>query len=392
MKIVMVCEFFDKDLAFQENLLLKYYRKMGHEVTIITSTYLNVFDYYSGKHDKAAPASVEHHDGGKIIRLRFRYNLLNKLKSYAGFARTLADEAPDFIFVHDITPDFPPMVAYVKAHPDVKMIMDYHADYSNSGKNWLSLRILHGVMRGYFLKRARPHLEKILPIVPTGFTFLNEVYGVPMSEMDLLPLGADTDLVATVQATNPRPAIRAQYGIAEDAIVIITGGKMERYKKVEVLIEAVQRTGRKDVHILAAGTFPPNDPDYERDIRGRAEALGSQFRFVGWLDAPAMFAHMAAADMAVFPASQSVLWLQAIASGLPLVVGDTGGQNPDYVNLHSNIIVLTGDDISGEGFGKVIADLAAHPDKRHAMADGARKSSAAMLDWNAIAAKTLSYA
>lgn len=392
MKIVMVCEFFDPELAFQENLLLKYYRKHGHDVTIITSTYRNVFDYYYGKHDKSVPDSVEEQYGGKIVRLRFRYNLMNKLKSYARFGEVLAAERPDFIFVHDITPDFPAMVAYVRKHPSVKMIMDYHADYSNSGKNWISLKILHGVIRRYFLDRARPHLAKILPIIPAGFTFLDEIYGVRMDEMELLTLGADTDLVKEIQAGNPRAKVRGPLGIPDQALVIVTGGKIERHKRTELLIEAVRLTGRPDIHLLIAGKFAPDDPDYEALVHKAASGIAGRVHFVGWLNGPDMFQHMSASDLAVFPASQSVLWLQAIANGLPLVVGDTGGQAPDYVNTHDNIIILRDAEISAGHLAEVIGTLAASPTKRRAMADGARKATAAMLDYDAITEQTLRFA
>ena len=53
MKILMLCELYIENLEYQENLLVKYYRKHGHEVTVITSTYDNVFDYYNNQHDNS---------------------------------------------------------------------------------------------------------------------------------------------------------------------------------------------------------------------------------------------------------------------------------------------------------------------------------------------------
>lgn len=391
LKILMVCEFFNPELGFQENLLLKYFRKMGHEVTIVTSTYLSVFDYYAGRHDKRAPASTQSHLGAKIIRLPFRYNLINKLKSYRDFAQTIAAESPDLIFVHDVTPDFPAMARYVKSRPHVRMIMDCHADHSNSGKSWLSLKLLHGVVRRYFLDAARPHLSKIFPIVPASFTFLNEVYGVPMAEMELLPLGADLDLIHAVQAENPRAAIRKRYGIKETDFVIVTGGKLERRKKLEFLAKAVCDSGYKDVHVLAAGTFPPDDSGYRAIVEEAAGSSLSQIHFAGWLGAEDMFRHMAAADIAIFPASQSVLWLQALASGLPLLVGDTGGQDVSYVNLHDNIIIMKAKDISAQTILSHIQSLYADRPRLKVMGEGAKATAREMLDWNTLAQKTLRF-
>jgi 1,2-diacylglycerol 3-alpha-glucosyltransferase len=391
LKILMVCEFFNPELGFQENLLLKYYRKMGHEVTIVTSTYLSVFDYYAGRHDKRAPASTQSHLGAKIIRLPFRYNLINKLKSYRDFAQTIAAESPDLIFVHDVTPDFPAMARYVKSRPHVRMIMDCHADHSNSGKSWLSLKLLHGVVRRRFLNAARPYLSKIFPIVPASFTFLHEVYGVPMAEMELLPLGADMDLIRSVQNENPRAAVRARYGIKDTDFVIVTGGKLERRKRLELLAAAVRDSGSGDIHVLAAGAFPPDDADYRGIVETAAGASLGQVHFAGWLGSEDMFRHMAAADMAVFPASQSVLWLQALASGLPLLVGDTGGQDVSYANQNGGIIIIQAADISAQTIKSHILALRADQPRLRAMSAAARATADEMLDWNVLAGKTLRF-
>ena len=47
MKIVMLCDFYFESLEYQENLLVRYYRKHGHEVVVIASTFDSVFDYYN---------------------------------------------------------------------------------------------------------------------------------------------------------------------------------------------------------------------------------------------------------------------------------------------------------------------------------------------------------
>src|SRR5690606_13476187 len=143
-------------------------------------------------------------------------------------------------YVHDIMLNLPEAIRYKKAHPECRMIMDYHADYSNSGKNWVSRRVLHGVLRKWFLDRARPHLSKIFAITPTTILFLHELYNVPVEDIELLPLGADLDYCAEVREREEGDILRKKLGIADDAIVIVTGGKLEPWKKTELLIEAVR--------------------------------------------------------------------------------------------------------------------------------------------------------
>jgi 1,2-diacylglycerol 3-alpha-glucosyltransferase len=179
MKILMLCDFFNSGLDYQENLLVKYYRKHGHEVTVITSIIESPFDFVADRYDSKAPASVTWTDGAKIIRLKFRLNVLSRLRMFTPISGFLDDEQPDLIYFHDIHLHFPEAVRYLKRHPDSRMIMDYHADYTNSAANWLSRYVLHGVIRKWALNLARPHLSMIFPVMPSAVVFLREVYGIP---------------------------------------------------------------------------------------------------------------------------------------------------------------------------------------------------------------------
>jgi len=265
-RVLMICEFFDPLMEFQENLAVKYYRKHGHEVTLITSTFTSVFDYYNGNYDPKRPASSFDYLGATIHRLPYAYNILNKLRAHSDVSPIVEAVKPDLIYVHDIAPNFPDFVRYVKRHPECKMIMDYHCDYANSGKNWVSRRILHGVLRRYFLDQARPYLSKIFPVVPAGFTFLNELYGVRMEEMELLPLGGDIDLIRSVQAEPETLSLRHKYGLSSDDFVVVLGGKLTPRKRVELLLEAIDCPELSHVKVLSAGEFGPERPEYREKI------------------------------------------------------------------------------------------------------------------------------
>src|SRR3954454_24470037 len=114
MKIVMLCEFYNEKLEYQENLLTKYYLKHGHDVTVITSTFESVFDYYNDRHDNSVPARTFDDRGAEIIKLRYRYNILTRLRAYTRIDGILEEEAPDLIYVHDIMPNLPEAIRYKK--------------------------------------------------------------------------------------------------------------------------------------------------------------------------------------------------------------------------------------------------------------------------------------
>ena len=386
----MLCDFYNETLEYQENLLVKYYVKHGHAVTVVTSTFDSVFDYYADRHSPQTLPRTYHDGKAKIVKLRYRYNMMNRLRAYTSIYNLLVLEAPDLIFVHDIMLNFPEAIRYVKEHPNCRMIMDYHADYSNSGKNALSLKLLHGVIRKWFLDRARPYLSRIFPVVPAGVTFLHEIYKVPLNEMEVLPLGADTDLIKEVKAEQAGVSLRQKHGIPVDHFVIFTGGKLAPQKKTELLIEAVSRLSNLPLHLMIAGEAGKEAGDYRQELASVAEGC-ENIHFVGWLDRRDVYRYLNMADIAVFPASQSILWQQAIAMGLPLIVGDTGHQDISYLNLHRNIIILSREEIQVRHLVKAIESVVCDSVRMSEMRNGATLVANEYLNWDNLIARTLRF-
>jgi 1,2-diacylglycerol 3-alpha-glucosyltransferase len=390
MKVVMLCEFYNENLEYQENHLVKYYRKHKIDVTVITSTLDSVFDYYGDKHDLYKPTRIYEHQGAKIIKLQYKYiRLFKRLRRYKNISSILEEEKPDLIYVHDIMLNLPEAVDYHKKYPKCKIIMDYHADYTNSGKNFLSLWILHRLIRRcFFLSPSRKYISKIFPIIPGGFTFLKEIYGVRDEEMELLPLGGDTDMAEEVRRLELGISVRKKLQINSDQFVIFTGGKLNEMKKTHLLISAIKELGTYNVHLIVVGKA--ENEDYNQKLFSLANGQ-SNIHFVGWLNNRDVYAHLNASNIAIFPASQSVLWQQSICMYLPLVVGDLGGQSIDYLNDYNNIIELKAHDITINKIKDVIHMLISDEGKRLSMSLGAEKVTKEKLDWNHLIFKTLAF-
>ena len=389
MKALMLCEFYGEGLEYKENLFAKYCVKHGYEITVITSTTSDVFDYISEKHNKRLGRAEFYDSGVKIIRLPFKYNILNKLKKFISIYDDLVNEKPDIICMHDIMLNISEAVKYLKKYPRSKMVLSYHADYSNSGKNWLSLKILHGVIRKRYLDRAINYIEKIFPVVPASFVFLNEVYKIPLSKMELVPLGADSDLCDSVKNNfSLTDGLKKKYNITSDNIVLVTGGKFTPIKRTELLIEAANKLRNKKIILLIIGRASENDKSYYEMLRNMA-ASSSNIYFCGWQSTEGVYAHYHIADIAVFPASQSALWQQAIASGLPLIVGDIGHNSIAYLNKYNNLIQIEKNNINSECIAKNIKRLIDDKSLLKSMKLGAQKVSMECLDWNILIKKSL---
>jgi 1,2-diacylglycerol 3-alpha-glucosyltransferase len=395
MKILMICEFYDEDLEYQENLLAKCYARAGHEVVVIASTIRSLRDYYNDQDRGKGPRTEEQTAYAKVIRLPFAWNILHRIKIFTPIREIIEALKPDLLYFHDIIPNILEGVDYVKRNPECAMIMDYHADISNSGANWASRRILHGLVRKYYLDRARPWLKKIYPVVPAGSDFLEQYYGVGRDEMELLPLGANMENARAAMASDARPRVRARLGIADSDLVIFTGGKLTPLKRTEDLLIAVRDLDNPSVHVIIVGTADPSQPDYAAKIDALSLNSPNVHR-VGWQDSEGMHDHMAAADLAVFPASQSVLWQQSLSMGLPLILSEQsealrGVQDVGYLNRHDNLIILDPDTPLPGQLKRHISELDRDRDRLATMSRGALATANEILDYAAIADRTLAW-
>jgi glycosyltransferase involved in cell wall biosynthesis len=253
------------------------------------------------------------------------------------------------------------------------------------------LNILHKIIRKkLYLDPVLPYLSKIFPIVPASTKFLNEVYKVPLNLMDLLPLGADTDMGKSVKQKKEGSHIREFLNIPSTDIVIFSGGKLQKLKKTELLIEAFHKLNCTDVHLIIIGEAGEKDQDYKQSLLNIANNH-PRIHFIGWLKSIEVYKYLDAADLAVFPASQSILWQQAISMGLPLIVGDTGNQSIDYLNEHENIILLGNERISTESIFIEIHIVINDRAKLNRMKIGAQKVTEKYLTWDNLILKTLQF-
>lgn len=386
MKIVMISDFYGVGQQYQENLIAKYYKLLGHDVHIITSTFIHVFDYLNDHFDKTVPAFMEHDGYATIHRLPYKWKYKNLFRVFDSIGPIIEETKPDLIYFHNVSLNIHQAVPYLKANPQARMIMDIHIDYSNVGQTWKSVHVLHGFIRKNYLKRYLPYFSCIFPVVPNGIKFMHEVYGVPLEKMQLLPLGYDEEMAEEIRASVDRCDIRNQLGIQDDDFLIITGGKFTKEKRTELLLEAVDLLQCKDIHIAVFGAPTSEQDEYANKLRSMAN---ERVHFLGWLNGEQMLRYMHAADLAVYPSSQSVLWQQSIGMHLPLIVGDSGQQDPSYLNRHNNMVILNRDDINALMLSYNIEYIFCNTVLYAAMRAGAEKTAAEYLGYSRICETTL---
>lgn len=329
MKVLHICmSQYSDGWTYQENMLAKFHKLDGYDVTILTSMYC----YHEGKLVEDNKNEFIDCNGCQVIRLkRYTDGFMRKMPRYKEFLATIQRIEPDIIFSHGCQyVDIKEVRNYVRAHSQVKLFIDNHADFSNSATNWFSKNILHKVIWKHYAKIIEPCAQKFWGVLPARVDFLTEVYGLPENKCDLLVMGGDDDLVEKANQGETKWKLRQRYGINTNDFLIVTGGKIDKAKSETLLLmEAVKEIENPNVKLLVFGSI-------DRELKEMADALTveNKVQQVGWIDASESYRYFAAADLVVFPGRHSVFWEQVAAQGIPMIVKEWKGI--DHIDVCGN--------------------------------------------------------
>lgn len=210
----------------------------------------------------------------------------------------------------------------------------------------------------------------------------------PMAALEYLPPGVLTQLYRP--DPQARRAVRDRYRIG-DAPLVLSVSRLVARKGQDTLIRAVARIRRTvpDVRVLIVGDGP--DRGRLESLIGRLE-LARQVQLAGsvpWADLPA---HYAAADVFAMPCRTrgfgldveglGLVFLEASASGLPVVVGRSGGA-PETVRPGRTGMVVDGRNVCE--LADAVGGLLADPDRAAAWGADGRDWVTRAWNWQASA-------
>lgn len=319
MKILHLClaSFYIDNYSYQENMLPKYHVLMGHEVTVIAS--LQSFDKNGSICFLETESEYVSENNHKVIRLDYLQWMkpINRfLRRYNNLFENIKKENPEIIFIHGCQFwDISIVVKYLKKHTGIKVFVDNHADFTNSARNILSYNILHKIIWKYCAKQIEPFAIKFYGVLPARVEFLKTVYNLPKEKCELLVMGADDEQVILTKNEKTKRKIRMRHGIEEDDFLIITGGKIDSAKKqVLLLMKAVSLLNIKKVKLIVFGSI-------ENDLKEKVLNFvdNKKIKYIGWKETNELYEYLSASDLAVFPGRHSVLWEQAVGTGIPCV-------------------------------------------------------------------------
>jgi glycosyltransferase involved in cell wall biosynthesis len=192
--------------------------------------------------------------------------------------------------------------------------------------------------------------------------------------VDVVARGVDTQLFTPQRRS---AALRAQWGVAPDALVMAVVGRIAPEKNLELAVRAFDAIRAKvpGARLLLVGDGP---------ARARLAGRHPELLFAGMRVGEDLAAHYASADLFLFPSLTETfgnVTTEALASGLPVVGFDYAAAGERVVSGHNGWLAPVGDEAA---FVDAAQRLAGDAALRRQLATNAR-ASVLDADWDAIA-------
>jgi glycogen(starch) synthase len=150
-----------------------------------------------------------------------------------------------------------------------------------------------------------------------------DVFGIDEDRVSVIPNGIDPeDLVAV----DDLAALRARFAAPDERLVLLIG-RLVYEKGFQIALDALPGVIRRvgGVRLLVAGSGT-----HEAELKKQAEKLGlmEHGTFMGWIGDDVLHSLYRIADLCVVPSIYEpfgIVALEAMASGCPCIVADTGG-------------------------------------------------------------------
>lgn len=210
------------------------------------------------------------------------------------------------------------------------------------------------------------------------------LFGTDSGKYNIVPFGVDVDRFKPGIDGN---GIRKSLNIPTDAKILFSLQRLDRWKRADVLIEAMRHLPEKKKVFLVIGGKGPEKEHLEREAA--RSGLSSRIIFTGYIKEKELPLYYAMADIFVFHSIYETLGLvllQALASGNP-VVSVNSTAIPEVIDKNKNGLLV--DPLNPEEFAQAIISLLENKETMKKFSIESRKKALREYDWARITAKYL---
>jgi glycogen synthase len=201
------------------------------------------------------------------------------------------------------------------------LVVTIHATEYGRHQGWVDKHpqsYIHGVER-WMANRA----DRVITCSHYMRGHVADVYGLEEDRVTVIPNGIDP---LDLQPVDDLDRLRARFAAPDERLIVLVG-RLVYEKGFQLALEAlpglIERLG--DVRFLVAGSGT-----HEQELRNQASELGldPHGTFLGWIGDDVLHSLYRIADLCVVPSLYEpfgLVALEAMASGCPCIVADTGG-------------------------------------------------------------------
>jgi len=324
MKIVHVIGFFQPEYGYEEYYTALNQVKLGHEVHVITSDRIVNIPTRPLK-ERIKGVGTFNEDGIIVHRLPTLFDKVNDFVITWGVSKKLKIINPNVVHCHGPRQLGQFQASRYKKKLGYKLIVDHHdfvhpgqflhPDLEKNFKKWLSVleyKTFRKWMGHYIFSKA----DQIIAVVPECKEHLIDFFNIESERIIVNNLAVETSLYKFTESG--RLSIRNKYKIKDNEFVLLLAGWFARRKRVELYIELLKKIDDDNFKLFIVGTF---DKGYKEEVLKLINMydLNRQVVFTGKIDRLVLRNYFSACDLAIYLYNASVIWLEIMSCGVPIM-------------------------------------------------------------------------
>jgi glycosyltransferase involved in cell wall biosynthesis len=328
-RIVIVCETFSRDMGYLTAVLPKYLARRGFDVHVVS---LDLAAYHSdaewrGKMPEfltkqvAPPGSSYQHNGytvhilahGRVGRYPYARGLVGKLRELnprVVYSAVAIGALPIQCAIGKLLLGYQLYTGNHSSSMAFPLAKHPHPYRTLAGMRSLITRGVHGRLVSYLTRKCYARTEECGMIA-------RRFFGVQPRKVVVVPLGVDTDYffpVTTPEHEAERARLRASLGVAPEEILCVFSGRLIASKRIFLLVRALDKLRSEGLPFR--GLFVAEGPE-------RAEIENSPWcKIIDLVPFKELGTYYRAADISVWPGTESTSVYDAAACGIPTVCNE----------------------------------------------------------------------
>ncbi len=317
MHILHIVDYFMPNTGYQENLLAKWNRKEGHEVTVITSDrYYPIEDYdnawFPVMGARIRNPGIETVDDYKIIRLPILFEFKHRpwIKK---LSKTIIKLNPDIIMVHGTGSFNLSRCAFIAKKLGIPCIADNHMIFHVIQKNVFAkiyYYLNQLLIKAYLLKLV----YMFIGVSNETCEYLEKIEKIPLNKIFYLPLGIDEEIFNSFSKDNK----------SKDYFIVTQTGKLSDDKKPQWLAQAIiQLLDKKNYKIklnLVGGGSKKIIDQIKKSFK--KSNLENNLVINDFVEVKKLTSIFQNSDICVYPNGTSLSALEAAACGSVVIMAD----------------------------------------------------------------------